>query len=101
MDGTLEIAIPELPVLGELDFTILGGWEEQDFFRPSDADGTELEILDTSDTRQRHNYTGEFRFASNNGGKFDWIGGVFYFKRKYEETIDTQTRTSHKAMTQY
>ena len=78
-DATIEYAMHDLPFLGDVTLTALGGFEHLANEGISDADGTELEALDTVSSQLPDKwYTAEVRLDSQNDGWFNWTLGAFY-----------------------
>jgi iron complex outermembrane receptor protein len=91
-DTTIEYAMNDVPVLGDLSFTLAGGYQRIRNQGLSDSDGTELAALDTASGQlPQEDYTFEARLASNNESWFNWTLGFFYLHNSVVQFRNTLT----------
>ncbi len=88
-DGQFDTRLPNVPGLGDVGFTLIGGWEHFERNLLTDLDGTELLVLDVSNQFEENLYTAEFRFSSEGDGPVNWIAGFFWFTRDRDSVQDT------------
>lgn len=90
-NGTLEWRLGELPFAGAVDLTVVGGFERRVLDLLADADASELAVTDTLVESDFDTWTAEIRLGSNDGGRVDWIAGVFWFEDEGREDRTTLT----------
>lgn len=91
-DMTIDYAMQDLPVLGDVALTILGGFERVENEGLSDSDGTELGALDTrSSALPDRWYTAEVRLDSQNESWLNWTVGFFYLHQTVSRERNTLT----------
>ena len=91
VDATLEWSLRDLPLLGDIDLKVIGGWDRWGMRQTPEADGTNLVILDTQSHQHRKTWVGEVNLVSNNEGPVDWIVGFFYFDSDHRTVNGTIT----------
>ncbi len=83
LDGDLTWNLHDVGFLGDMDFKVLGGWQRRKFDQVSDADGTELFILDNYQLGKLDSFTAEVNLSSNNPDEhYAWLLGFFFFNRE-------------------
>jgi outer membrane receptor protein involved in Fe transport len=90
-DGEVKWSAHDLPVLGDVDFRLLGGVFQADSKILLDLDGTELHVLDVDRESRNQRWTGELQAVSRNDGPFNWVVGLFYFRNQGHETNVIET----------
>jgi iron complex outermembrane receptor protein len=84
IDGEVDWHLGEIPVLGEVEFIISGGWEWLRITQVTDADGIELPIVDSqSPLRDNDMVTADARFVTTGEViPVDLVLGYFYFQNR-------------------
>lgn len=82
-DGTLSWNVHDVPVLGDFEVRLVGGWYRIRDKAVSDGDGTEVVLVDTGQFSKAEQYTADFQLVSQNDDALSWILGVFYFDRTF------------------
>lgn len=77
LDAEIVWAMEEMPVLGNIDLTLLAGQSADYAFRPLDVDGTEATIVDVLRKERDDSTIQELRLTSRNDSAFNWILGLF------------------------
>jgi iron complex outermembrane receptor protein len=92
VDGTIEWNLEALPLLGDVDVFLMGGYGSIDNEGLSDSDATSYGALDTeSGQHPETKRTFEIRFQSNNESWLNWTVGFFYVKNEIDQIRDTLT----------
>ncbi|MBN48640.1 MAG: hypothetical protein CMN85_03805 [Spongiibacteraceae bacterium] len=86
IDAEAVWAMEDLPLLGNVDLTLLVGKSADFAFRPLDVDGTEATIVDVLRKEQDDSLVQELRLASQNDDAFNWIVGVFRARQESQLT---------------
>ncbi len=77
LDAEVVWALDDLPLLGNVDITLLFGKSADHAFRPLDVDGTEATIVDVLRRERDDALIQEMRFTSQNDSAVNWIFGLF------------------------
>jgi len=92
IDGALEYNMEDLPLFGDVDLFVLGGYSEIDNEGLSDSDATSYTALDTESSQfPESKRTVEIRLQSNNDSWLNWTLGFFYVKNDVDQVRDTFT----------
>lgn len=92
IDGQLEYNFEGLPLLGNVDFFLLGGYGSIDNEGLSDSDATTYGALDTESAQVPETKgTFEVRFQSNNDSWLNWALGFFYVNNEVDQIRNTLT----------
>jgi outer membrane receptor protein involved in Fe transport len=82
VNGELSWFVQSLPLLGDVQVNVLGGWNRIKLRQVADTDGTQFVVIDSLSDIKTDRFTGEFRLTSENEGPYSWIAGVFYFRNR-------------------
>jgi iron complex outermembrane receptor protein len=79
---------------GAVSFRSSTSWRQFDTVNREDEDGTNLigTYFDTANIEDNESFYQEFKLSSSSA-RFDWIGGVSYYKEKARQISDTHTFT--------
>ncbi len=92
-DGQLEWSVGDFSWIGAVDFKIIGGYQFLEIHQLSDADGTELVVIDSIQHHTRHSYTVDAQVVTKGEAlPLDLILGFFYFR-------NTDDRPNQHALT--
>jgi outer membrane receptor protein involved in Fe transport len=92
IDGALEWNLESLPLFGDVDLFLVGGYSHIENEGLSDSDATTYEALDTESAQMPETKrTVEFRLQSNNDSWLNWTLGMFYVKNKIDQVRNTLT----------
>ncbi len=92
-DGQLDWNVVRgVPILGDIDFVVAGGFEKHTHVRLTDADGSEAVVVDSLARFRREIYTGDARFITTGESWIDLIAGFFYYHQE-EDTYDSRPFT--------
>ncbi len=92
IDGSLEYNMEGLPLFGDVDLFVLGGYGSIDNEGLSESDGTTYGALDTESSQfPETKRTVEVRLQSNNESWLNWTLGLFYVKNDVDQVRNTLT----------
>ena len=92
VDATLEWNMSGLPLFGDVDMFLLGGFGEINNEGLSESDATSYPALDTlSGQNPEQRRTFELRFQSNNESWLNWAAGFFYLRNNIDQVRNTLT----------
>ncbi len=92
IDGQIEYNFEGLPLFGDVDLFLLGGYGSIDNEGLSDSDATTYGALDTESAQvPETKRTFEVRFQSSNDSWLNWALGFFYVKNDVDQIRNTLT----------
>ncbi len=92
VDGTIEYNMEGLPLLGDVDLFILGGYGSIENEGLSESDATTYGAVDTESAQlPETKSTVEVRLQSNNDSWLNWTLGFFYVRNDRHEERNTLT----------
>ena len=92
VDAQIEYNFESLPLFGDVDFFLLGGYGSIENEGLSDSDATSYGALDTESSQvPETKRTFELRFQSNNDSWLNWTLGFFYVKNINDQIRNTLT----------
>jgi len=92
VDAQIEYNFEGLPLFGDVDLFVLGGYGSIENEGLSDSDATSYEALDTESSQiPETKRTFEIRFQSNNDSWLNWTLGFFYVKNLTDQVRNTLT----------
>jgi iron complex outermembrane recepter protein len=92
IDGTVEYNMEGLPLFGDVDLFVLGGYGNIENEGLSESDATTYGALDTESKQvPETKRTVEVRLQSNNESWLNWTLGLFYVKNEVDQIRNTLT----------
>lgn len=92
VDAQIEYNFEGLPLFGDVDLFVLGGYGSIENEGLSESDATTYGALDTESAQlPETKRTFEVRFQSNNDSWLNWTLGFFYVKNETDQIRDTLT----------
>lgn len=93
IDGQMDWSLTDLPLLGEMDVVLVGGYQWRSFRDTFDLDGTEQPLTEGhKNQRDDHRSTAELRFVSAGDTGLDWLVGLFWYKQTAISDLDVRAR---------
>lgn len=71
--------------------TTTSGWRDFDSHEEFDADGSQIYALEFAEIAEGRQFSQEFRFNYDNGGRFTGFAGVSYFHEEGTQTVPLRT----------
>ncbi len=92
IDAAIEYNMNGIPLLGDVDLFLLGGYGSIENEGLSESDATTYGALDTESAQiPETKRTVELRFQSNNESWLNWTAGFFYVKNEVDQVRNTLT----------
>ncbi len=82
LDGELNWTFQDVGIFGDIDMSLLGGYERIDQLQVNNSDSIELTLADNVQDLDIDLSTAELRFSSLDGDNLEWIMGMFVFERR-------------------
>ncbi len=83
IDGEFEWLFSDVPILGDVQLNLLGGWESLDDVQLINVDGSSILLVDSLQSTFSQTFVSELRLASASDGPISWIAGLFYMERDF------------------
>lgn len=74
-----DVAVKAVHGMEGMEFTSISSYSEHEYFSLNDSDRTPFDWIEDGDPEDRWAFSQEFRLASNDEGRFEWIVGLYYF----------------------
>lgn len=73
--------------LNGVTFTSITGFEDNEFDRLQDVDGSPIDQLTQGEFNESDQFSQEFRFTSSNDAPVQWVAGLYYFREDLDSDI--------------
>jgi iron complex outermembrane receptor protein len=79
---TFGVSLTAKVTVGAVDFTSISAYERANYYNLNDSDASPIDFIQVTYADKQHQFSQEFRAASNGEGPLNWIAGLYYYTEK-------------------